>query len=274
MPTIPCDASIWAAAVAPIITEFFDTAEIANSTPRASLAAILLELRRLQRGYEQVEAPSCVQYAARNIGGGMNYAVEGFTAFLGEFESAMERYFRVANEYFFAVSLVIDPTLELDNRMINPQLVWGGGYSNFQTATAFAGLIEEGNEGAYFVETLIAATNSAWDATFAAYDATWTAEAVIPLQTAAAYQATVTAMFAPTATLSFPVTGTVASMNSVNLRGGPGGDYTSIGTVRPGTSFTVLGVSADGGWYEVQLDDGKTGWISQLLVRIDRSGWG
>lgn len=61
-----------------------------------------------------------------------------------------------------------------------------------------------------------------------------------------------------------------AENNSVNLRQGPGTDYSLVGTLARGNTgvepMTVLAQS--GSWDQVQLPDGRTGWIADWLVEL------
>ncbi|MBE2269592.1 MAG: SH3 domain-containing protein [Anaerolinea sp.] len=65
-----------------------------------------------------------------------------------------------------------------------------------------------------------------------------------------------------------PVLGSVASMQSINLREGPDVSYAAITALRPGTRLEILGTSTDGEWLNVRLEDGTEGWVNAPLVRI------
>jgi curli biogenesis system outer membrane secretion channel CsgG len=56
------------------------------------------------------------------------------------------------------------------------------------------------------------------------------------------------------------VTGT-----SVNLRSGPGTNYSIVGSAKMGDKLPLLGESGD--WFQVRLPDGKDGWIFNKLVK-------
>lgn len=72
----------------------------------------------------------------------------------------------------------------------------------------------------------------------------------------------------PTPTEIPPIMGIVASMNTVNVREGPGVGFSAFDAVRPGTSVEVLGQNADGDWLNIKLEDGREGWISTTLIRL------
>ncbi len=70
----------------------------------------------------------------------------------------------------------------------------------------------------------------------------------------------------PTPTATPPITGIVASLQTVNVREGPGVNYSAIQALVPGTGVEILGQNEDGRWLNIRLDDGKQGWISASLV--------
>ncbi len=68
------------------------------------------------------------------------------------------------------------------------------------------------------------------------------------------------------------VIGTVLVTNSANVNIRAGGDtsYAIVGRASPGAIFEVIGQAASG-WYEILLDDGSTGFISNRLVAFTPS---
>jgi multidrug resistance efflux pump/uncharacterized protein YraI len=71
------------------------------------------------------------------------------------------------------------------------------------------------------------------------------------------------------------VTATVLTGGAnLNVRSGPGTNYTVIGSARPLESFTVLARNQAGDWLLVQLPDQRTGWISAdyAAMRGDAAG--
>jgi len=54
---------------------------------------------------------------------------------------------------------------------------------------------------------------------------------------------------------------------SVNIRSGPGTQFRAIGALRPMQSAPVIGRSADGQWWQIQLD-ARTGWVAARNVTI------
>lgn len=73
----------------------------------------------------------------------------------------------------------------------------------------------------------------------------------------------------PTATATPAITGIVASLQSVNVREGPGVNYGAIQALIPGTGVQVLGQNDDGRWLNILMDNGEQGWIAASLVRIN-----
>ncbi len=61
---------------------------------------------------------------------------------------------------------------------------------------------------------------------------------------------------------------TITNRNRVNVREGGGLAYTAIATVAPGESFPCLSI-APSGWYEILLPDGRRGFLSNNLARLD-----
>ena len=59
-----------------------------------------------------------------------------------------------------------------------------------------------------------------------------------------------------------PVVAIIASLNTVNVREGPGVSFGAFIALPPGTRVEVLGQDVSGQWYNVQLEDGRDGWVS------------
>jgi uncharacterized protein YgiM (DUF1202 family) len=64
------------------------------------------------------------------------------------------------------------------------------------------------------------------------------------------------------------ITARVIADTRINVRSGPGTTFQPISAVDPGTEFIVIGRSGDGSWIQVQLDDGREGWVSAPLVEV------
>lgn len=73
----------------------------------------------------------------------------------------------------------------------------------------------------------------------------------------------------PTPSATPPITGIIASLQTVNIREGPGVNYGAIKALKPGTGVTVLRQTEDGKWLNILMDDGTQGWIATSLLRIN-----
>ena len=75
----------------------------------------------------------------------------------------------------------------------------------------------------------------------------------------------------PTPTEIPPVIGIIASINTVNVREGPGVSFSAFEALRPGTQVEVLGQDVEGSWLNIQLEDGREGWVAATLVRLQET---
>ena len=98
--------------------------------------------------------------------------------------------------------------------------------------------------------------------------ATATATATSTATDTATPTATPTATATATAT-STPSTPVALALRDIAIRLGPDVDYPQIDTLTAGDRLNILGVSADGIWYQVILPDGARGWMvsSDTLVQ-------
>ena len=60
--------------------------------------------------------------------------------------------------------------------------------------------------------------------------------------------------------------GLIEAERSVNLRAGPGVSYAAMAALQPGDEVTLLAQDEDANWHQVQLADGRTGWVAASLV--------
>ena len=57
--------------------------------------------------------------------------------------------------------------------------------------------------------------------------------------------------------------------NFLNVRGGAGTNFPKIAEVKPGEVFLLVSTTEEnGGWYEIKLADGKTGWVTKQYAVI------
>lgn len=59
----------------------------------------------------------------------------------------------------------------------------------------------------------------------------------------------------------------VVTANNLNVRSGPSTSYSIIHVIWKGNKVKVIGQSGD--WYQIQLSDGRTGWVSKLYLQVD-----
>ncbi|NJL93224.1 MAG: SH3 domain-containing protein [Anaerolineae bacterium] len=58
----------------------------------------------------------------------------------------------------------------------------------------------------------------------------------------------------------------------LNVRANPSINAARIAQVFLYRSYPILGISADGGWFLIELRDGRTGWVSaRYIYRVDHS---
>ena len=74
----------------------------------------------------------------------------------------------------------------------------------------------------------------------------------------------------PTA-IATPATPIIQSDESTVIRTGPGVGFDTL-TTWDGRSLDILGVSTDGGWYQVLLRDGRRGWVISSQNVVDVNG--
>lgn len=81
----------------------------------------------------------------------------------------------------------------------------------------------------------------------------------------------------PTPTQTFtpteipPVMGIISSLSKVNVRNGPGGSYSAFVALDAGVEVEILGKNQEQTWLNIRLDDGREGWVSAALVRVEPS---
>src|SRR5262245_39931427 len=78
-----------------------------------------------------------------------------------------------------------------------------------------------------------------------------------------------TETLSPTPTLTPTVSGIVAWLQPVNVREGPDVNFNILTSINPGTGVIVIGQNPEGTWLNVRLEDGREGWMSSRLVRIE-----
>jgi hypothetical protein len=72
----------------------------------------------------------------------------------------------------------------------------------------------------------------------------------------------------PTPTEIPPVIGVVNSLQSVNVRSGPGIDFPEFEALSPNSEIEIIGQSSDGQWLNVRLNNGDEGWMAARLILL------
>jgi hypothetical protein len=72
----------------------------------------------------------------------------------------------------------------------------------------------------------------------------------------------------PTPSATPPILGSVSSLQSINVREGPGTNFSAIVALRPATRVEILGRNNDGTWLNIRMEDGDEGWVSANLIRL------
>ena len=69
-----------------------------------------------------------------------------------------------------------------------------------------------------------------------------------------------------------PATPLAQSLRSIVARGGPGSQYPVINTIPADAELVITGISEDGGWFQVILEDGSTGWVAASAASVSTAG--
>jgi hypothetical protein len=72
----------------------------------------------------------------------------------------------------------------------------------------------------------------------------------------------------PPPTATPPILGSVVSLQSINMRSGPGVNFSALSALKPATRVQILGRNTDGTWLNIRMDDGSEGWVSSDLIRL------
>jgi len=83
------------------------------------------------------------------------------------------------------------------------------------------------------------------------------------------------AMAAPTATATSSPTITpepepmAMADTTINIRSGPGIAYPVVSSLDEGSSAPILAQNQDRSWWQIQLPDGKTGWVADSVISVN-----
>jgi hypothetical protein len=73
----------------------------------------------------------------------------------------------------------------------------------------------------------------------------------------------------PEPTATPPITGIIQSMQTVNIREGPGVSFSAFRALNPGTAVLVIGQNQDGSWFNIRMEDGEEGWVASALLFLE-----
>ena len=94
----------------------------------------------------------------------------------------------------------------------------------------------------------------------------------LPTATPEAVVNTSTPTVTPTHTSTPTITPTpqpvAIASNAINVRGGPGTVYPAVGSMKQDEEALIIAKNKTGDWWQVQLSDDRTGWVSDNVVTI------
>jgi hypothetical protein len=83
------------------------------------------------------------------------------------------------------------------------------------------------------------------------------------------------AMADPSATPTQPATATpipgpqVTTDSTINVRGGPGTAYPVVSSLQSGQNADIIAKNPAGDWWQIQLNNGKEGWVYNTVVSVE-----
>lgn len=104
-----CDIETYQEMVKPQIDKWQDAYQIANQTPRVSLASEIANLQEIKRDTESLEISECTIELHANLVQSMDFTIQGFLAFLGQdTDENVNYYFRQSDYYLEQYTKAID----------------------------------------------------------------------------------------------------------------------------------------------------------------------
>ncbi|MBN1218015.1 MAG: SH3 domain-containing protein [Anaerolineae bacterium] len=64
----------------------------------------------------------------------------------------------------------------------------------------------------------------------------------------------------------------LVSPGAVNIRSGPGLNYTVMGTLNANTAMPIVGRNGDASWWQIEITNGAVGWVSDAVVSTSNTG--
>lgn len=68
-----------------------------------------------------------------------------------------------------------------------------------------------------------------------------------------------------------PVEPQLIAPGAVNIRSGPGLNYTVIGTLNANTTMPIVGRNGDGSWWQIKTPNDATGWVANSVVNANNT---
>lgn len=67
-----------------------------------------------------------------------------------------------------------------------------------------------------------------------------------------------------------PIEASLIAPGTINIRSGPGTNFDVIGTLNANVSIPVTGRNADDTWWQIEINNGSIGWVSDTVVQVSR----
>lgn len=71
---------------------------------------------------------------------------------------------------------------------------------------------------------------------------------------------------------STPSTPVLLALREITIRQGPGAQYPAVAVMDGSEVLALVGISEDGNWYRIRLEDGAFGWVSASPALVDTAG--
>lgn len=98
-------------AIEPLIDEFLDTAELADSTPRIALSPVIGDMQRIAREIEDHSAPDCAADARTRLIQGMDLVIDGYIGFMSQEDD--ERVTQEVRNGFYHINKATEEVIDL-----------------------------------------------------------------------------------------------------------------------------------------------------------------
>ncbi len=132
----PKQGQAYSEGVRDVARRFDDAVELAQSTPRVSLAPIVSDLQAIRRDAEDIEVPDCAADAQDALIAYMDSTIDGFRAFLAsEADASVNAYFDAASRHFNDYQERLDTVMGVPSATPRPTSTPGPTATSRPTAT-------------------------------------------------------------------------------------------------------------------------------------------